>query len=113
MQAVRAKAHKDNIRFQQALGDFDVPHRNRAQIYNCGCCAAYTSRQVPNYSLHPQQLLEDIEEPTFDDIYDLRVDFSPADRFKHTTDMSVSLLDIARPSKKAGKAKGKGKSLRF
>ncbi|KAF5316563.1 hypothetical protein D9619_006283 [Psilocybe cf. subviscida] len=107
--AVRAKAHKDNVRFQEALGEFDVPHRNRPQVWTCSCCVGYTSRQVPNYSLRPQHLFEDTEEPTFDDIYNVQVDFydSPADLFKRTTDMSVSLLDIARPAKKTRKAKGK------
>ncbi|KAF5316565.1 hypothetical protein D9619_006281 [Psilocybe cf. subviscida] len=99
--AVHAKAHKDNVRFQQALGEYIVPHNTQARTHHAG----HTSRPVPDYSLRQFQLLEDTTEPEFEDIYDFMADFgsSPITNTVPHAGMTVSLLDLARPERGKGK----------
>jgi len=39
-------------------------------------------------------------------VYNFKVDFSDVETFKRQTDMSVSLLEVARPSRRKGVTKG-------
>lgn len=38
-----------------------------------------------------------------EDVYDFKIDFMDTSDTRHHTDMKVSLIDIARPTKKKGK----------
>lgn len=101
--AVHAAAHKLNVRYQQALGEYIVPHNAQTRTQRAG----HTSRPIPNYSLSQSQLLEDTAEPNFEDTYDFQADFDTSSSIPTTphTHMTVSLADliVRRPT---GKGKG-------
>ncbi|KAF8965758.1 hypothetical protein BDZ97DRAFT_1757040 [Flammula alnicola] len=112
--SVRAKAHSEGILFKNALHTVKTSvdaraidlhqevRRNPGRSHD-GPMGGWNSSEF----VSPAQVDDGALSVNDEDVYDFKVDFdsSPEAEFRHHTDMSVSILDIARPAKGKGVAK--------
>jgi len=107
VKTVRAKAHREGTVFKTALEnmkqDDDKSIHNLPHIYRPDVCVLRRGRARTNFIKPAED--EGAIELRDEDVYDFKVDFADSRDTRHYTDMKVSLLDIARPTKAKGVAK--------
>ncbi|KDR66498.1 hypothetical protein GALMADRAFT_259319 [Galerina marginata CBS 339.88] len=107
IKSVRAKAHTEGTPFRTALESVKGTNAAKEVLMGDRTEEPPLSRRNMRGWYSDALVIDDGDSQLYDeDVYNFKVDFSDGDHIEHQTNMTISLLEVARPSKRKGATKG-------